>query len=377
MLTPDGAGEAADALGDQLGVLDEHGRLRDRAWNQHGPFGELHGLPHPPLVLVPRVRGLERVGAGADLQHDVDEVLELEVVDPRADVDAVASMPADALAREPPQRVVERLHPHLRPSTDLIDAQLGPRYVVGRQMRIVDLHEEPRVDDRLVLLAHRVGDREEIFLVGLVVGVALPVLDARRGDRRDEGLRGASRRERGLEVLDVRLNVLVTLVDHRAGAHHVQRAHGRARHRAREPLVELGKRADLARAAPRAPPAFRIGLEAGEALVDVGNEAGLAHLAVVHDVDAELGLLADDLGHRALDPQGQGIRVVGSAGGLGLDQLEQVARTRQASRVSRQDPVGAALHGRASSRGSRTRNCSRAARTRATASRRPSWSSPR
>ena len=211
VLASDGAGESADAIGHQLGVLDEDGRLRDRAGNQDGSFRELHVLPHPPLVLVARVRGLERVGAGADLQHHVDEMLQLEVVHARADVDAVAGVPADPVARQPAQRVVERLHAHLRPAPHLVDTEIRPRHVVGRQMRIVDLHQEAGVDDRLVLLVHRLRDRGEVFLVGLVVGVALPVLDARRRDRRDERLLSARRAQRGLEVLDVGLDVLVPL----------------------------------------------------------------------------------------------------------------------------------------------------------------------
>src|SRR5262249_61449584 len=91
--------------------------------------------------------------------------------------------------------------------------------------------------------------------------------------------------------------------------------------------------------------ALGVGLEAGEPVVDVRNEAGLAHPAVVDDVDAELGLLLDDLPYRPPHPGGERLRVVGPAGGLGLDQLEQIARARQAPRVRCQDAVGAVLHG--------------------------------
>src|SRR5438067_510999 len=269
----------------------------------------------------------------------------------RADVDAVARGPADAIARQPAQRMVERLHAHFGPATDLIDAELGPGHVVGRQVGIVDLHEESRIDDGLVLLVHRLGDRGEVFLLGLVVGVPLPVLDARGRDRRDEGFPGAASGQARLEVLDIGLDVLRARVDDRARAHHVQRPYGWARHRTREPLVELGERSHFARAAPRADPACRVGLEAGQALVDVRNEAGLAHLAVIDDVDAELGLLADDLPDRVSHPGGEGLLIVGAAGRLGLDQLEQVTRARQASGVGRQEAVGAPVHGRLARRG--------------------------
>ena len=293
---------------------------------------------------MPRVRRLERVGAGPDLQHDVHEVLELEVVDAGTNVDAVAGVPAHLVPGQPPQGVVERLHAHLRPPAHLIDAQLRMRHVVGRQVGIVDLHEESGVDDRPVLLVHGIGDREQVLLVGLVVRVLLPVLDARRGDRGNEGLVGVRVGERGLEVLDVRLHVLVARVGDGPGADHVQRPHGRTGHRAREPLVELGEGPHLSRSAPRASCRVPVGLEARQALVDVGDEARLAHLAVVHDVQAELGLLGDDLPHRAPHPGGVRVLIVGSTRRLGLDHLEQVARTWQAAGVGGENTVAAALH---------------------------------
>src|SRR5206468_4789205 len=330
----------------------------------------------PALVLVPRVRGLEGVGAGADLQHHVDEVLQLQIVNARADVDPVAGVPADPVSRQPAERVVQGLHPDLGPAANLVHAELGVRDVVGRQVRVVDLHEEAGIDDRAVLLVHGVRDREKVLLVRLVVGVPLPVLDAGRGDGRDERLLDRRALKRGLEVVDVRLHVLGALVGDGAGADHVHRPRGRARHRAAEPLVELGEGFHLARAAPRAAPALPVGLEAREALADVGNEAGLAHLAVVDDVEAELRLLADDLAHRALHPARAAALIVGLRARLRPDQLEQVGGTRQAPRVRGEDAVAAALHGLTSSPGSRTRSWSPAGRTRAFASRRPSWSSP-
>ena len=165
-------------------------------------------------------------------------------------------------------------------------------------MGVVDLHEKPGVDDRLVFLVHGVGDRNEVLLLGPVIRVLLPVLDAGRGDSRDEGLLGLRAREGGLEIFDIRLHVLVALVGDGPGAHHV---HGPCRgtgHRATEPLVELWKGPHLSRATPRAAGRVLVRDESGQALVDVRNEARLAHLAVVDHVQAELGLLADDVSHR-------------------------------------------------------------------------------
>ena len=85
--------------------------------------GNLGALPLLPLVLVARIGGLERIGAGADLEDDVDDVLELHVVDARAHVDAVAGVEANAVRRDSGERRVERLDAQLRPLAALGDAR--------------------------------------------------------------------------------------------------------------------------------------------------------------------------------------------------------------------------------------------------------------
>ena len=60
---PDLLGEADDALGDELRMLEHVGRVADDAGQDHLAVGQLLVLPHDPLVLVPGVRGLERVRA--------------------------------------------------------------------------------------------------------------------------------------------------------------------------------------------------------------------------------------------------------------------------------------------------------------------------
>src|SRR5262245_50997155 len=51
---------AADALGNQVRVLDEVGRGVEHARDEDLAGGQLHPLEEPPLVRVPRIRGLER-----------------------------------------------------------------------------------------------------------------------------------------------------------------------------------------------------------------------------------------------------------------------------------------------------------------------------
>src|SRR5215471_1317803 len=65
-----------DAPRDQLRMLHHVRLVRDDAWNQDLAFGQLDVLPDHPLVLVPRIRRLDRVRLGIDLQNQVDDVLE-------------------------------------------------------------------------------------------------------------------------------------------------------------------------------------------------------------------------------------------------------------------------------------------------------------
>src|SRR6185312_9380773 len=105
------------------------------------------------------------------------------------------------------------------------------------------------IDDRLVFLAHRLGDGEDVFLLGLVIGVALPVLDVRRRDRRHKDffdlgtVLGAV--ERRFQVVDVALKPRLALVGDRAGADHVGVARGGV-----GAGVKLGERLAFARRGP-------------------------------------------------------------------------------------------------------------------------------
>ncbi len=88
-----------------------------------------------------------------------------------------------------------------------------------------------------------------------------------------------------------------------------------------------------------------VAIEAGDAVLDVGRVADLAHLAVADDVDADLDLAAHDVGDRVADRA----RAAGAVMRRSLVTREQDVRdrlrARQAADVRRQDPVGARAHG--------------------------------
>src|SRR6185437_12500591 len=83
--------------------------MRDYAWDQDLALGQFDVLPHLPFVLVTRVRRLDEIGRRPDLQHEVYEMLQLEVVNARRDVHAVAGVKADSIFRYAAQGVIDGL----------------------------------------------------------------------------------------------------------------------------------------------------------------------------------------------------------------------------------------------------------------------------
>ena len=111
-------------------------------------------------MLVTRVRGLEGIGAGANLQNEVHDVLELQIVHARSHIDAVAGVMPHFFRRNVAQRMVERLDAQLRTFPKLLEREIGLLDPVGDEMRIVDLQQKAGLYNRLVFLAQRVGDGE-------------------------------------------------------------------------------------------------------------------------------------------------------------------------------------------------------------------------
>src|SRR6202040_2637820 len=75
VLAPDDLGKPPDALGDRLGMLDEVRAVRDDAGDQQQlAVRQLRLLPHPPLVLVPRVAAMLRLARTHAVQAAVQAV---------------------------------------------------------------------------------------------------------------------------------------------------------------------------------------------------------------------------------------------------------------------------------------------------------------
>ncbi len=292
-----------------------------------------HVLEHPPLVGVPRIRRLERDAAGPGREDDVDDVAERHVVVMGPFVVAPAQVHPRLLGRHARQRVVQRVDVQARHLPELLQAEVGELDVAAHaEVGTVDLEHEARGGDGLVLLAHRLGDGEQIGLVARIVVVV--------EEQRDDTGRGGGEKSRlpadgALQIVGVAPGRLRIADTDRpvAGRRATTRAAGITEH----PRGHLGKLDEIAVLQRMA-----LATEPVEAILDVGGVARLAHLAVVDEIDAGAHLLAHDLGHRRPDARVERGGIDGHAFFLGEHHPDEIGRARQAPRVRRQEPIGAA-----------------------------------
>src|SRR4029453_5566058 len=69
-----------DAIGDELGVLDDIASVTDDAWNKDLACRQLGFFPDLPFVFVSRICGLDRIRAGSHLEHKIDHVLQRKIM---------------------------------------------------------------------------------------------------------------------------------------------------------------------------------------------------------------------------------------------------------------------------------------------------------
>ena len=109
VLAADRAGEAHDALGDQLRVLDQLVEWLTTPGRSILPSGSLTSFHSFHSCSWRDVGGLERIALRVDLQHEVDDVLERQVVGVRPVPGAPAQVVAHAVFRDALERVVDRV----------------------------------------------------------------------------------------------------------------------------------------------------------------------------------------------------------------------------------------------------------------------------
>ena len=122
---------------------------------------------------------------------------------------APAQVVPDLLLGDVAQRVVQRFAAHLAELAVPVEPHLEPDPVPQRaEPGIVDLHLEPGRGDRLVLDLHRLGDRVDVLLVGLVELVRAAGFDAERRRRGQERVGRGPVAEGGLQHRDLALERL-------------------------------------------------------------------------------------------------------------------------------------------------------------------------
>src|SRR5262245_13528726 len=168
-----------------------------------------------------------------------------------------------------------------------------------------------------------------------IAAVVFIVTNAAWSHRWHESFLRSQAPERGLQILNILFYHLLPSIADRPGADQRYAGHDASTHHSpAEVLLIIFREGSHFRRplfASAAFSAFRF--KAGETLAHVRKESRLSLLAVGHNVDAALGLLADNLRHRALDSLTEGLIIIRFAVDLGLHQIEQVLGARQTAGV--------------------------------------------
>ena len=78
-------------------MLHQTDAMRNNSRQEQFAVGQLDVLPDDPLVLMAWIRGFERISAGANLEHEVGIVFELEVMRAGRDLDEWRAVEANAV----------------------------------------------------------------------------------------------------------------------------------------------------------------------------------------------------------------------------------------------------------------------------------------
>ena len=130
---------------------------------------------------VSGVGGFEEDRLRLGLPDEIDDVREVDVVVMRPGVVAPAQVHPQLIGRDVPDGVVQRLDVHGGAAPELGDVHVGiGRMPAHGQIRAVQLEGDASRRDGCILVAHRVGDCEDVLLVG---GVELVAEEQRRDTR--------------------------------------------------------------------------------------------------------------------------------------------------------------------------------------------------
>src|SRR5262252_701389 len=139
IMAPDKPRIAHQALGDQIGMLDEIGAMPDDTRDQGGALRQFHLFEHPPFVFVAGVRGLDRIASSAHAEDQINNVLQGYVVVVRPVKTAPAHMQSDFLFGDVAQRIVQRIDAHRCVPAVIGETDVGQAVPAVGKVGIVDL----------------------------------------------------------------------------------------------------------------------------------------------------------------------------------------------------------------------------------------------
>ena len=272
-----------------------------------------------------------------------------DVVVVRPLVVAPADVHANPLGRDVSQRVVQHLDVERGQAQELVDAAVAIHRVPAHgEVRCVDLQEPAAGGDRLVLDAHRLGQRLQVGVLRRVEVVRLEQRDDPGRGRVHERLDRPALAHRATQVVEIGAQRFAA-----AGADLTDAARAGVLRGRAEPGQLLQDARELDQVLARL--ARRVAGETGQPIADVGGVGDLAHLSVAHHVDA----CGDLPPHDVRDGVGDGPArraVVRDLTALAREEdVGDSLRAGQAADVGGEDAVGAgdqaiALTGRCCSR---------------------------
>jgi hypothetical protein len=331
-----------DAIGHDLRVLDVvGGRVDHPGEDQHG-VRRRYPLEDLDLVLVARVGQGQRQSAHPGAVEQRQHRLQRDVVGVRPVVIAPAEVQPHLLGWDRGDRPVDGVDVHLDHGQEPVERRSPeePR-ALHRQVGTVQLEHEAARVDQLVLLLHLAGQRGDVALVRVVVGVE----EDRRGRPGRDG-----RHERLGELLGQRGRAACEQVALPGGLAEVGvldlgdrlRGVGDPRGRPAPEREHLGVVGVLDQVAGQRTPA--LAAEPAHPTRDVGREPSPRLLAVVADVHAGVELTLDHVPHGRLGLAGQLGGVDRLAGVLSHQQFAQGGVAGNAADVGRQDALVTASH---------------------------------
>jgi hypothetical protein len=167
VLVAEQLGESLNPLRYEFRVFHNVRRMRDYAGNQDFSFRQLDRFPQGVFVLVPRVGCFDQVSLRLHGEQNIHQVLQFQIVSVRTVPASPTEVIADPILGDVAQCIVQRLNAHLAPAFESLKADADSDAVPeGGQPRVVDLQDNARLDDGVVLLAQRLSQSEdEVFIL--------------------------------------------------------------------------------------------------------------------------------------------------------------------------------------------------------------------